>query len=36
VIDRVLEEKKERKTLRKGSEGEQVKEMQVWLYSLFY
>jgi hypothetical protein len=31
VIDRVLEEKKEkeRKTLRKGSEGEQVKEMQV-------
>jgi hypothetical protein len=33
-----LEEKKEkeRKTLRKGSEGEQVKEMQVWLYSLFY
>ena len=40
VIDRVLEEQKEkekeRKTLRKGSEGEQVKEMQVWLYSLFY
>ncbi|KAG6791278.1 hypothetical protein POTOM_000393 [Populus tomentosa] len=39
VIDRVLEEKKEkeRKTLRKGSEGEQVKEMQDALQKLgFY
>ncbi|KAG5227886.1 protein disulfide isomerase [Salix suchowensis] len=40
VIDRVLEEKKEekeRKTLRKGSEGEQVKEMQEALQKLgFY